>query len=550
MALWIANSAGREVFEFADPTDLAAFVRRMLPAAFNSPEGLSFDSQGHLWIVDSLGGEVFEFADPTDLTAFVQRNLPSTLTTPQGLSFDRQGHLWIVAAFSDEVFEFADPTDLTAFVQRNLPSTLQTPGGLSFDRQGHLWIADTTGDEVFEFADPTDLTAFVQRALPAALTNPQGLSFDSQGHMSIVDTISDDVFEFADPTDLTVFVQRNLPSTLTNPLGTSFDDRGFATDFSVDADPVAVAYAVPAAAVTHTAAPDIAIADFDQAGLRPPIVLAVFLADISGNFLTGSSNNVDPIEGEIEVSPTLTFGRIERRGANNIRLYRDSGSTDPASDYFDDPGSPLYPTAKLYIQTTAGRAEYDAGNGVNNANFFLASGEDATIVSGIATGGYFLIAIAEPAVEHAVNADPTAVAYAVPAAAITHTPRTLLAHAVDADPVTVAYAVPQPGGHASGPDSRRSHRECRGGHGHLRGPSAERLAYGGRLLPRRGRWSGHGRLRGPTTHRHHPPCRRRRSRRGHLRRPGRCRKAHAGGRRRPGSGHLRGAGGCCHPHGC
>ena len=106
-------------------------------------------------------------------------------------------------------------------------------------------------------------------------------------------------------------------------------------DYAVDADPVTVAYAVPAAAVTHTAAPDIAIADFDQAGLRPPIILAVFLADISGNFLTGSSNNVDPIEGEIDVSPTLTFGRIERRGASNIRLYRDSGSTDRADDYFD-----------------------------------------------------------------------------------------------------------------------------------------------------------------------------------------------------------------------
>ena len=100
----------------------------------------------------------------------------------------------------------------------------------------------------------------------------------------------------------------------------------------------------------------------------------------------------------------------------------------------------------MYIQTAAGgRAEYDAANSVNNANFFLASGEDATIASGISTGDYFLIAIAEPTVDHAVNADPTTVAYAVPAAAITHTPRTLVAHAVDADPVTVAYAVPQPG---------------------------------------------------------------------------------------------------------
>ena len=112
----------------------------------------------------------------------------------------------------------------------------------------------------------------------------------------------------------------------------SFDTRRFGTDYTVDADPVTVAYSVPAAAVTHTAAPDIAIANFDQAGLRPPIVLAVFLADISGNYLTGSSNDVEPTEGEIDVSGTLTFGRIERRAGNTIRLYRDSGSTGRADD--------------------------------------------------------------------------------------------------------------------------------------------------------------------------------------------------------------------------
>ena len=34
-----------------------------------------------LWIADDVGNEVFEFADPTDLTAFVQRNLPATLSS-------------------------------------------------------------------------------------------------------------------------------------------------------------------------------------------------------------------------------------------------------------------------------------------------------------------------------------------------------------------------------------------------------------------------------------------------------------------------------------
>ena len=99
------------------------------------------------------------------------------------------------------------------------------------------------------------------------------------------------------------------------------------------------------------------------------------------------------------------------------------------------------------------------------------------VVSGISTGDYFLVAIAEPTVAHEVDADPVTVAYAVPAAAVTHTPRTLVAyavtpnrrlrgsatsthqgriavdHTVNADPVTVAYAVPQPSVTHTLPDS-------------------------------------------------------------------------------------------------
>ena len=51
--------------------------------------------------------------------------------------------------------------------------------------------------------------------------------------------------------------------------------------------------------------------------------------------------------------------------------------------YFDTPGSPTYPDAKMFIQTAAGgRAEYDSANSGNNANFDLAAGEDATSPAG------------------------------------------------------------------------------------------------------------------------------------------------------------------------
>ena len=321
----------------------------------------------------ALSTQVFEFADPTDLTTFVQRNLPCLAHAPtlvRGLSFDGDGsYVDLRTVLSTKYSSSPTPTDLTTFVRRALPATLTFPTRhVVRCGDGHMWIVDSTssGDEVFEFADPTDLTTFVRArpALPRSLVPDRPIVQCGDGHMWIADTDGDEVFEFADPTDLTTFVRRALPCHAHKiPLGISFDGRRFINrPYRRRRSRHRRVRCSGCRCYPHRRARHRHCRLRPSPACGPPIVLAVFLADISGNFLTGSSNNVDPIEGEIEVSPTLTFGRIERRSRQHHQAVPGLADrqTLPAT-YFDDPGSPLYPTAKMYIQTAAGgRAEYDS----------------------------------------------------------------------------------------------------------------------------------------------------------------------------------------------
>ena len=470
MSLWIVDTTGDEVFEFADPTDLTTSVRRNLPATLTDPHGVSFDGDGHLWIVDDSGDEVFEFADPTDLTASVRRNLPGTLTTPQGLSFDGDGHMWIVDNIGNEVFEFADPTDLTTFVRRNLPGTLSSPQGMSFDSQGHLWIVDDSGDEVFEFADPTDLTIFVQRNLPSAFAYPSGLSFDGDGHLWIVDSTVNEVFEFADPTDLTASVRRNLPGTLTAPRGMSFDTR-LGTDHAVDADAASLTFAVPQPTVTHTAAPDVdplTLAHWDDTGLAVDFAALIEVEaapDLYRDSDRGGTQS--PIEGELGFavgetlisrlnwnSPTLRFNDNNNPVDTDIGAYYGPGGDGNGQTIYLVTGDADSQTeasfdVATYVPASRGGGWVNWGFGVTPLPTAVTD-----LLAGLSAGDRLIIAAAEPettATEYTVDAGAVTFTFAVPQPTVTHTAAAV--HTVDAVAAAFTFAVPQPTVTRTLPDS-------------------------------------------------------------------------------------------------
>ena len=139
---------------------------------------------------------------------------------------------------------------------------------------------------------------------------------------------------------------------------------------------VSWAFDLPEPTVTHTAAPDpLRIDDWVQTGYRNPVILVLLEGDITGNRVTASPASAALAnQGDLSVDgANLIIGALERYSAGaTVRLDRVSG--DALSSVFSNSGTPTYPNAVLFIQTTDGGVSlYDIGSvGFTFANFSLA----------------------------------------------------------------------------------------------------------------------------------------------------------------------------------
>ena len=148
---------------------------------------------------------------------------------------------------------------------------------------------------------------------------------------------------------------------------------------------------------TFTITADFRISNWNGARYLSPIVLARLTATISGADIT-----VDPVtalEGSLVVASDLTIDGVERHvNGTQIRL-RKNGNAD-FSTYFDDEGTPTYPTAKLFIVLNDQSFTHipctiaNTGGGFNN--WSLDDSGQNSLINAIATGDEFLLAIAEP----------------------------------------------------------------------------------------------------------------------------------------------------------
>ena len=221
-------------------------------------------------------------------------------------------------------------------------------------------------------------------------------------------------------------------------------------DHTVDAGAVSFAFHLPEPTVTHTPAPTstLATSDWDSTGYQAPIVLALLPATISGS----ADITVDPvtaIDGDLVVASDLTIDGVERIGIG-IRLRRTG--TARLDFYFDDAGSPMYPDAKAFIvidDTARTQIPFTiaaTAGGFNN--WQIDDAAQQALITAIATGDRFVLAIAEPAAtttDHAVDAGAVSWAFHLPEPTVTHTPAGVTVdHAVDAGAVHFVFHLPQP----------------------------------------------------------------------------------------------------------
>ena len=277
------------------------------------------------------------------------------------------------------------------------------PAGLSFNTGTRRITGTPTTDQVktvtYTVTDAdgdTDSSTFTFTINPDLMPSAPSLS-DQTGKVSTA-------------VDLTLAVGTGGDGTLTYaianlPSGLSFNaDTREITGTPTTAEIKTVTYTVTDAdgdtdssTFTFTIVADFRISIWNGTRYLSPIVLARLTATISGADIT--VDPVTPLEGELVVASDLTIDGVERHnGGVTIRL-RKTGSGG-FSTYFDNEGSPQYPTAKLFIVLNDENFTHipctigSTGGSFNN--WSLDDGSQNSLINAIATGDEFLLAIAEP----------------------------------------------------------------------------------------------------------------------------------------------------------
>ena len=442
--VYVCDDTGDELWTI-DP-DVPAFSHRTLPSTLTNPQGMTVFN-GRLLVADS-SHELWELdPDGADAQGIKIRDIPSVLSFPLAMTVFN-GRLLVVHD-NGELWELdPDGADTEGEKIRDLPGVLAFVGLSAMTVfNGRLLVVNGLDDELWEIdPDGADTEGMALRDLPSTLTNPQGMTVFN-GRLLVVDNTGDELWELdPDGADAQGDLIYDLPGQLTSPLSMA----AFPTvDHAVDAGAVNFVFALPEPTVTHTQAPTstLATSDWDGTGYQAPIVLALLPATISGADIT-----VDPvtaIDGDLVVASDLTIDGVERIGIG-IRLRRTG--TARLDFYFDDAGSPMYPDAKAFIvidDTARTQIPFSiaaTAGGFNN--WQIDDAAQQALITAIATGDRFVLAIAEPAAtttDHAVDAGAVAFAFDLPQPTVTHTPAAATVdHAVDAGAVSWAFALPQP----------------------------------------------------------------------------------------------------------
>jgi sugar lactone lactonase YvrE len=103
-----------------------------------------------------------------------------TLNNPQGLAFDSQGHLWIANQNDNNVIE-ATATG-TGSVISTVTDGINGPSRLAFDSLGNLYVANTNGNTVTEYNSAGTLIRTISGSF---IDQPLGLAVDAFGDVYI-----------------------------------------------------------------------------------------------------------------------------------------------------------------------------------------------------------------------------------------------------------------------------------------------------------------------------------------------------------------------------
>jgi sugar lactone lactonase YvrE len=218
-------------------TGLALLV--VLPAAaqFNNPNGIIFDSKGHLWLANAGENNVLELK-PSKGT--ILTTITDGVNNPTRLVFDSTGRLWVTNLGNNSVTVYRHSGSGKWMLVKTITNQhISRPLGLAVDAYGDLYVADNSTNSVVAFN--------IDDGFVESLTNDkQGYEFIAPGVLVIHgqniyagfgpcsvlvvfgceqdEVISYNVGEFLtrNPKEGTVYSASNQ----TGPTGVAFDKHG------------------------------------------------------------------------------------------------------------------------------------------------------------------------------------------------------------------------------------------------------------------------------------------------------------------------------------
>ncbi len=213
---------------------LALALCLSLPASaqyhLNNPNGLAFDSRGHLWVVNSGANQILELSPAVPI---VLNTITQGIDAPSRLFFDSSGTLWVANLGNNTVTAYNNLTTPGGRLVKTVSnSQIQRPLGLAVDDYGDVFVANNSANDIIalNIADhliesPTVDNSGFEFTAPGALAIQGQNLYAGFGSTSSEDAvISYNLGEFltGDPAEITVFND----NVNTGPTGIAFDSAG------------------------------------------------------------------------------------------------------------------------------------------------------------------------------------------------------------------------------------------------------------------------------------------------------------------------------------
>jgi sugar lactone lactonase YvrE len=196
---------------FAGTATVAGYDNN-IPGKFNTPVGLTIDSDGNIYVADTENhvirkitpqGYISTFAGTANVPGY-DNNIPGKFNRPFGLTIDSDNNIYVADGGNHlirkitpqgYVSTFAGTATVAGYLD-GIPGEFNTPVGLTIDSDDNIYVGDANNHLIRKITPQGYVSTFAGTAnvpgydnnIPGKFNYPQGLTIDSDGNIYVADT--------------------------------------------------------------------------------------------------------------------------------------------------------------------------------------------------------------------------------------------------------------------------------------------------------------------------------------------------------------------------